>query len=221
MGATEFQRARSPEAKAVREAAILDAARTLAEQHGTRDVTLTDIAAHVGMHKSAMLRYFETREEIFLRLTAARWQEWVPALCGRIAGLAAPATVDGVAAAFASTLAERGLFCDLLAQAPMNLERNVSVERVREFKLVTRSALDRIAAALTAALPALTAIDAADVVGTATSLAGTFHQISTPPPAIAALYRSDPRLGHALIDLDPRLQRILAATLSGLVARSR
>ena len=32
------------------------------------------------MHKSAMLRYFETREEIFLRLTADGWREWSTAL---------------------------------------------------------------------------------------------------------------------------------------------
>ena len=65
-----FLRARSPEAKAAREQAILEAARALGRERGTRAVTLTDIADAVGMHKSAMLRYFETREEIFLRLTA-------------------------------------------------------------------------------------------------------------------------------------------------------
>ena len=65
-----FQRARSSEAKAVRERAILDAARALAAERSIRAITLTDIAEAVGMHKSAMLRYFETREEIFLRLTA-------------------------------------------------------------------------------------------------------------------------------------------------------
>lgn len=72
---TDFQRARSPQAKQQREAAILDAARALGAEHGIRQVTLTDIAAAVGMHKSALLRYFETREEIFLRLTAADWQD--------------------------------------------------------------------------------------------------------------------------------------------------
>ena len=28
------------------------------------------------MHKSAMLRYFETREQIFLILTARGWRDW-------------------------------------------------------------------------------------------------------------------------------------------------
>ncbi len=37
------------------------------------------------MHKSALLRYFETREEIFLRLTADGWREWSAA--GSLVGL--------------------------------------------------------------------------------------------------------------------------------------
>ncbi|MDN4598625.1 TetR/AcrR family transcriptional regulator [Leifsonia virtsii] len=209
---TAFLRARSPEAKAARERAILDAARGLGRDRGTRAVTLTDVAEAVGMHKSAMLRYFETREEIFLRLTAEGWREWTPVLCDR---LAAASTPDDVASAFASTLAARGPFCDLLAQAPLNLERNVSVEAVRAFKLTTGESLARIADAVQAALPGVSADAARDLVAAATSLAGTFWQISTPTPEVAELYRSDPRLGHALIDLEPRLHRILAAFLRG------
>lgn len=207
-----FQRARSPEAKAAREQAILDAARALAGSRGIREVTLTDIADEVGMHKSAMLRYFETLEEIFLRLTADGWREWTPVLCERVR---AAWSASGVAAAFASTLAERGGFCDLLAQAPLNLERNVSVEGVRTFKLTTGESLDLIVGAVRETIPALTRAAAVDLVATATSLAGTFWQISTPPPEIAELYRTDPRLGHALIDLEPRLTRILTAYLVG------
>jgi AcrR family transcriptional regulator len=210
-----FRRARSPEAKAAREQAILDAARALAAERGIREVTLTDIADAVGMHKSAMLRYFETREEIFLRLTADGWREWTPVVCARVR---AASGTPAVAAAFASSLAERGAFCDLLAQAPMNLERNVSVEAVRAFKLTTGESLALIVAAVRETLPGLTPAAAVDLVATATSLAGTFWQISTPPPEIAELYRTDPRLGHALVDLEPRLRRILAAYLVGAVA---
>ena len=76
----DFQRARSAAAKQLRESAILDAARVLGAERGIRQITLTEIAAAVGMHKSALLRYFETREEIFLRLTADGWREWSAAL---------------------------------------------------------------------------------------------------------------------------------------------
>lgn len=216
---SDFQRARSPEAKRVREAAILDAARRLGSERGIRQVTLTDIADAVGMHKSAMLRYFETREEIFLRLTAEGWRDWAPTLTERLLTITRP-DPDAVAAEFAATLAARGMFCDLLGQTPLNLERNVSVDKVREFKLTTGEALGQIVPAVRTVLPGLTEQDGVDLIAAATAMAGSFYQIATPPPEIAALYRSDPRLAHALVDVEPRLSRILGAMLRGLVGVS-
>ena len=211
-----FQRARSTEAKHLREAAILYAARRLGAERGIRQVTLTEIAQEVGMHKSALLRYFETREEIFLRLTAEAWQEWAGALRAELGKLTSP-TPAAVAAVFARTLAARGSFCDLLAQAPLNLERNVSVEAVRSFKLVVHSELDVIAVVVRRLLPALSGPDAVDLVAAATSLSGAFWQMATPGPEIAALYRSDPRLSHAVVDVEARVQRLLAAVIEGLL----
>ncbi|MFD7732396.1 helix-turn-helix domain-containing protein, partial [Kitasatospora phosalacinea] len=86
MSQPAFRRARSTEAKQARETAILDAARELGRGRGVRDVSLTDIAAEVGMHKSALLRYFETREQIFLELTAEGWREWSGGGGGAAAG---------------------------------------------------------------------------------------------------------------------------------------
>ena len=110
---TGFQRARSAEAKQQREAAILDAATKLGAARGIRQVTLTDIAEAVGMHKSAMLRYFETREQIFLRLTAAGWREWSADLRQRLAALPPGPPATAVAKAFADSLVARPMFCDL------------------------------------------------------------------------------------------------------------
>jgi AcrR family transcriptional regulator len=214
----QFQRARSTAAKQVRETAILDAARALGAERGIREITLTEIAEAVGLHKSALLRYFETREQIFLRLTADGWREWSAALRLELGALAAPSPA-GVAAAFASTLAARGMFCDLLAQAPLNLERNVSLESVRAFKLVTLSEVDAIVTAVRHALPGLTGRDGVDLIAAATALAGAFWQMATPGPAVASLYRSDPRLAHAVVEVEPRVRRVLTAMLAGMLAR--
>lgn len=209
-----FQRARSREAKDRRETAILDAARELAGNGRVRDVTLTDIAAAVGLHKSAMLRYFETREEIFLRVTATEWTSWADELV-TLLHRGGSRTSQDVAADLAATLARRGTFCDLLAQAPLNLERNVSVEAVRRFKLVTHEQLDRIVEAMRSTLPRLTAEQGVDVIAAATAMAGAFWQIATPGPEVAELYRADPLLGHAVFDIEPRLKRMIAAMLGG------
>ena len=214
MTTTGFKRARSAEAKQQREAAILDAAAELGAARGIRQVTLTDIADAVGMHKSAMLRYFETREQIFLSLTAAGWREWSAALRQRLGALP-PGAPAAVAEAFAGSLVARPMFCDLLAQAPLNLERNVSIESVRSFKLATLDEVGAISTELIRLL-GLTEQEAVDVIATATSLAGALWQMATPGAEVLELYRSDPRLGHAVVEVGPRLTRVLTAMLTGL-----
>ncbi|MFG1921016.1 TetR/AcrR family transcriptional regulator [Cryptosporangium sp. NPDC048952] len=225
-----MQRARSVEAKQQREQDILAAARDLATARGIRQVTLTDIADAVGMHKSALLRYFETREQIFLLLTAEGWRDWGPSLCARLADLApqpvahrAAEAADDARAAMAERMAEviadslvgRPMFCDLLAQAPLNLERNVSLESVREFKLVTLEQVDAIVAEFRRLRPGLTEEQGVDLIATATSMAGALWQMATPGPETEALYRSDPKLGHAIVEVGPRLTRVLTAVLRG------
>jgi AcrR family transcriptional regulator len=210
-----FQRARSAGAKQQREEAILAAAARLGAERGIRRITLTDIADAVGLHKSAMLRYFETREQIFLRLTADGWREWSAALRQELGRLGPGVPAVTVARAFAGSLADRPMFCDLLAQAPLNLERNVSIESVRAFKLVTLDEVSAISAELHRVL-GLTEQQSVDVIATATSLAGALWQMATPGPEVATLYRSDPRLAHAVVEVGPRLTRVLTALLAGL-----
>ena len=218
MTTPEYQRARSAQAKKQREQSILEAATRLGEAGGIRQVTLTDIADAVGMHKSAMLRYFETREQIFLMLTAAGWRDWSAALRGDLSRLGPGVAAATVARALAGSLVARPMFCDLLAQAPLNLERNVSVDSVRAFKLVTLEEVASISAELSRLLN-LNEQQAVDVIAAATSLAGALWQMATPGPEVRDLYRSDPRLAHAIVDVGPRLTRVLAALLTGLAPR--
>ncbi|KOG65860.1 TetR family transcriptional regulator [Streptomyces griseoflavus] len=236
---SQSTRARSPEAKRAREATILAAATRLATANGIRSVTLTDIAAEVGMHKSAMLRYFETREEIFLRLAAAGWVEWSQAVRTQLAdaapgaddegpasaaeGLSAANAVKGmgheprphaVAALLAESLVARPLFCDLLAHTPMNLERNVSLESVRAFKLTAIAEVAAVGEALRRVVT-LSPAQAGNVVATATSMAGALWQMAAPGTELRRLYESDPDLAHAVVDVAPRLTDILGGLLRG------
>ncbi|HYZ87238.1 MAG TPA: TetR family transcriptional regulator [Bryobacteraceae bacterium] len=211
-----FQRARSTEAKEQREAAILNAARALAATHGVRQITLTDIAAAVGMHKSALLRYFETREQIFLVLSGEGWREWSSALRKELGHVVEPSPTN-VAAIFAKTLTARPMFCDLLAQTPLNLERNVSLDAVRTFKLIALDEVKAIGSELKRLL-GLSTRQATSTIATATSMAGALWQMATPGPKVQALYRSEPQLAHAIVDVGPQLTHILEGLLTGYVA---
>ncbi len=213
--AEAFQRARRPEQKLQRRDAILGAARDLAQRDGVRNVSLADIAAQVGIHKSALLRYFETREQIFLELTAEAWRDWAQALHAGLDAAAPDAAL--VADVFARGFADRPLFCDLIAHTPLNLERNVSPGAVRRYKLTSLGVVDEAAALVQRTLPTLTLAEAREFVATLASLAGSLWQIANPAPALAELYASDPALAQACVDLAPRLRRTAEILLAGLI----
>jgi AcrR family transcriptional regulator len=179
-------------------------------------VSLADIAALAGIDKSALLRYFETREQIFLELTAREWAPWVRALRDGLDG-AAPGSAGLVADVVARSFGDRPLFCDLLAHTPLNLERNVSPETVRRYKLTSLSAVEEAAAAVHGALPGLTAVECGELISVLAALAGSLWQIANPAPALAELFASDPALALACVDLAPRLRRTAEILLAGLI----
>ena len=211
-----FQRARRPEQKQQRQDDILGAARELALRDGVRNVTLTDIADRVGIHKSALLRYFETREQILLELTARAWRDWVSSLSDELAG-AAPGDRGLVADVVARSFTSRPLLCDLIAHTPLNLERHVSVAAVRRYKLTSLGAIAGAVEVIHRALPELTAGECREFISAMASLAGAMWQIANPPPALADLYAADPELAHACVELLPRLRRTAEIMLAGLV----
>jgi AcrR family transcriptional regulator len=211
-----FQRARRPEQKQQREDAILGAARELALRDGVRNVSLNDIAARIGIHKSALLRYFETREQIFLELTAASWRDWTRALHAEL-DAASNGSAELVADVVARSFADRPLLCDLIPHTALNLERNVSPAAVRRYKLTSLGAVGDAAGLVRRVLPELTEGECLEFISAMASLAGALWQIANPPPALAELYATDPDLGHACVDLLPRLRRTAAILLAGLI----
>ncbi|WP_203236723.1 TetR family transcriptional regulator [Nocardia panacis] len=218
MVGSKFERARTPEAKRSRENAILAAAARLATRDGVREVTLTAIADEIGMHKSALLRYFETREQIYLQLAATGYEEWSTDARNRLAAFSArPVDADpsrAIATVLARTLIERPLFCDLLAHIPLNLERNVSLDAVRAFKIRAIADTAAVAAAISVIAP-LRQDQALNVVVTATVMAGALWQMAAPGTHLRDFYESDPDLAHAVVDVEPRIVDIVSALLDG------
>jgi AcrR family transcriptional regulator len=210
-----FLRARRPEQKQQRYAAILDAARELALRDGVGAVSLAGIAAEVGMHKSALLKYFETREEIFLRLAEIEWQEWA---AGVVAGLSTAADAGEVADVLARTTADRPLFCQLLLYSPLTLERNVSLGVVRAFKKVVNGSLHEVLPALQRALPTLDADECFDLFAMSGIMAAGLWQVAHPSPQAAALHAEDPR-GASYADFGASLARFVRTYLTGLLQK--
>ncbi|RSM89396.1 TetR/AcrR family transcriptional regulator [Kibdelosporangium aridum] len=214
--AQEFQRARRPEQKQQRYDAILSAARALAERDSVRDTSLADIAAEVGMHKSALLKYFTTRDEIYLKLAA---EDYMSLAVEIREALAKAESIGDVAAVFSRTLAARPLLCDLIAHVPLNLERTVPLEAVREYKLAIMPGLYELAEDIRGVLPSMTDEALLDLITMVTAVAASLHQLGNPPETLARLYREMPELGHTWMDFEPTLRRIIETFLRGQQAR--
>jgi AcrR family transcriptional regulator len=208
-------RARSQEAKLRRAEDLLDAARALAaDRGGVRHITLTAVTEAAGLHPSAVRRYFDSKEELLLELAERGWRQWRDTLTAHLAGVR-DLTPDQTAAAVATTLVAQPLFCDLLTHVPLSLEGEVGIERARRFKTESFAAYDAIVGALTAT-GAMTTAQVQDLITAALGLTANLWQLSHPTPTLAELYAQHPRWGHAALDFEPRLTRLLQATAVGL-----
>ncbi|MEU6780270.1 TetR family transcriptional regulator [Nonomuraea angiospora] len=225
-----FVRARRPEHKQQRREAILAAARDLAVASGVRNVSLGAVAEAVGLAKSNIMRYFGTREEIYLILAADEWHQWAAAVTTRLesasdgvapdgaasgGGASSGVAAGGVAATLAETLADRPLLCDLLSQTATTLEHNVSVEAARTFKRAIHAVIADLGEQV-ARVTGLTAGEGVELVSAATALAGILYPIANPSPTLAELYAQDPDIAATCPDFLATLTRALKALQAGL-----
>jgi AcrR family transcriptional regulator len=215
VGRGTYERARSDEHKRERAAAFLEAARTVALREGVHDTTLVAIAQAAGLHHSAVRRYFPSRDAVLLRLAADGWDRWADRITERLEG--ATETPGGIVAVLVATLVTDELFCDLLGNVPLQLERGVDEQELLTFKHDATAAVARIVAAISAAAPELGAHGARRLMTAANALAANLWQACHPPPALAAIYQREPELGHLPSDFAPILRELLEATANGLV----
>lgn len=214
MGAS-FQRARRPEQKNQRRETILAIAGELAQDSGVAQVTLGDIAAAVGLAKSNVLRYFGTREEIYLQLTMREGSEWAAAVGAALHGASGfAATADALADAYA----DRPLYCDLTTHAETMLEHNVSVDALRVYKLWAIETYFAVGGRITAACPELTATDGASLVMASSAFVAKLFPLTRPPEALRQLYDREPEIARVFPPFRPTLRRMIAATAAGLPA---
>jgi AcrR family transcriptional regulator len=211
----EFQRARRPEHKDERRESILAAARELAGERAVREISLGDIARQVGLAKSNLLRYFESREDLFLRLLLREWESWRVNLTRRLRS--GGTTANSMATAIARTIAERPLFCDLISEMSAVLERNVSVGAVQEFKSQSLDKVDELGAVVAKRMPALKDEYGRETIAAALIITGGLWPIANPPPHVTAMFIENPALTRAHIDFEDRLQQLLSALITGFL----
>jgi AcrR family transcriptional regulator len=224
--ATTFQRARSDEQRAIRRQTILETAAAMLVEMPVAELSLNELSRRVGLAKSNVLRYFDSREAVLLDLLESLTSEWLEHLSAEI-----PAAVSGragferraqqLAAVLARSLGERPVLCDLLSAQAAVLEHNVSSDAIASFKRRGVAHAGRLAELIRQALPELSEEQAWRLVISALLLTSSLWAHATPPQAVLDAYEQIPELRSMRLDFATTLEDSLATMAVGLHARSQ
>ncbi|WP_436531652.1 TetR family transcriptional regulator [Actinoplanes sp. HUAS TT8] len=218
----EFQRARSDEQRNERRRQILETTAAMLTEMPVAQLALNELSRRVGLAKSNVLRYFESREAILLELLDAEQRAWLDYLDRTLEAGDGTARERGdrLAAVLAESLADRPMLCDLTSAHAGVLEHNVSAEVALRHKLSLGVLLETQAGLIRRCLPELGPHDAARLIATTTLLTAAAWPYSRPPAALLAAYESNPVAAAMRVDFTDLLRESLAVTISGLLARA-
>ena len=224
MTSQTFQRARNEEQREIRRRAILDTAAAMLDEMPVAEVTLNELSRRVGLAKSNVLRYFESREAVLLELLDDFLGSWLAELSEELAaGIeahAAPEVRAGQLAEILSrSLAGRVVLCDLFGAMGGVLEHNVSVEVVKRHK---RSSLGRLAVMSELVRRHVPELGDGAQLFCLISLvsAGALSSYVPPPPSLLAAYADEPDLGVLNLELQDALRVAFTSALVGVLPRA-
>jgi AcrR family transcriptional regulator len=218
-----FQRARSEEQRAIRRRAILDTAAAMLDEMPVAEVSLNELSRRVGLAKSNVLRYFESREAVLLELLDDFLGSWLAELEGELAaGIDAHAAPEARAGQLADilsrSLASRVVLCDLFGAQGGVLEHNVSVDVVKRHKRSSLTKLTAMAELVRRHLPEL-GDDAQLFCLISLVSAGALSSYVPPPPTVVAAYADEPDLAVLHLELRDGLRIAFTAALMGVLPR--
>ena len=219
-----FQRARTEEQREVRRRAILETTSAMLDEMPVAEVTLNELSRRVGLAKTAVLRYFESREAVLLDLMDDRTATWLAELEQELArgvDVDRPAVerAEQTADVLSRSLATQTTLCDLYGAQGGVLERNVSVDVARRHKRASLSNLAVMAGLVRRYLPEVGGHDEQFCL-TVLLVAGALSAYTSPPPSLIAVYESEPELAVHRVELRTALRLAIITSLVGMLPRS-
>lgn len=224
-----FKRARNDEQRGERRRQILDTAAAMLTEMPVAKLSLNELSRRVGLAKSNVLRYFESREAVLLQLLDAETQDWIAELersfeegFGRASGQPSGSVRergDRLAGILAESIAGRPVLCDLVSAQAAVLEHNVSTEVALQHKHASMRGIETLGQLVLRYVPELGPQDAFRLVGMVMLVISGAWPYSRPPKALLAAYDADPALGALRVDFPDLVRQVLEVSISGLLAR--
>lgn len=187
------------------------------------DLSLNELSRRVGLAKSNVLRYFESREAVLLELLDDFMGSWLDDLGEKlVTGIEAQAAPEVRAAQLAEilseSLAQRVVLCDLFGAQGGVLEHNVSVEVVKRHKRASLARLATMSDLIRRHLPEL-GDGAQQFCLISLVSAGALSSYAPPPPSLLAAYAEEPDLDVLHLDLRDALSVAFTSALVGVLPR--
>lgn len=219
-----FKRARSEEQRTERRRMILDAAAAMLAEMPVAQVSLNELSRRVGLAKSNVLRYFESREAVLLELLDVASREWLAQLDAALAAAvdisaAASERGDQLAATLAASLTARPVLCDLVSTQAAVLEHNVSPQVAAQYKRAAIANVGVLSGLIRRHIPELGERDTQQLAVAAILVTGAVWTHARPAAAMLAAYQADPSLASMRFDFTTTLRETLEILITGLLAR--
>ncbi len=218
----DFARARTPAQRLERRQLILDTAAAMLADTDVRGLTLTGLSDRVGLAKSNVLRYFESREEILLELLGLEARRWLadlpavevdpePSFANR---------AEQLAETLAKSLAARPMLCGLLAARTSVLETNISAEVAVHHRRESIHTWHALARYVAGSVPDLGTTGAKRIAAALLIIAAGVWSNSQPSAAMKAAFESAPDIESTRSDFSTTMHELVATLTFGEVLRA-
>jgi AcrR family transcriptional regulator len=221
---TTFQRARSEEQRLVRREKILQTAAAMLTEMPVSTLSLNELSRRVGLAKSNVLRYFESREAVLLDLLEQSARDFLTDVGDPLRSLddahePVAAKIETVASALTVSFAARPMLCELISAQASVLEHNISIDVATRYKEGARDSLLGLAELLRHVFPALDRSTSEQGANLIIVMISGLWSHTHPSPAVRAVYDSDPSYGFMDSTFEDALHQALVVVLTGLLAR--
>ncbi|MDT3441876.1 TetR family transcriptional regulator [Pseudofrankia sp. BMG5.37] len=204
---------------------ILRTAAAMLDEMPVSAMSLNELSRRVGLAKSNVLRYFESREAVLLDLLANAAAGFLVEISEKLPSAVDPSAPVSVragelASGLAASFEAHPMLCELLSAQAAILERNVSADVALHYKRGARDSMVGLAALLRRLLTELDERRSAQAAGLVIALVGALWTRGHPAPALVAAYEIDPGLAFMNPPFRESLDAAIEAVLLGLAAQS-
>ena len=131
------------EHKENRKQEIIDACEKIYKERGFTAVNIKEISTATSFTRPAIYSYFETKDEILLALLNREYTKWIASL-EEAEQQIKPGDRENVASLIAHTLEDREILLRIQNMNLFEMEINCRVERLAEFKVLYRTAVETL-----------------------------------------------------------------------------